>query len=398
MAASSQYHRGAPAPHSHYHALPGSHEHLYADLATSWNSSHGALSRGPAGTVVLQRFSSPAHRPPAHTGYLDYSGGGSSDYVNPNPNPPPSHWPTTPFTRAPSQPWSSAFASDQQPFPPRPLPYADPSTAASTNASASTSTAGGGGGGGTTRLPAPHHAHPRPPRQPDHASQIGLSSPASAPLPAQDDHHGHHAPAFPPDAPTLAPLLNYADPSQVSPQAAHTWAPAAAAALSPVVSQHPYGHAGHAGHAGHLLSPDVGLSSEASLPSAAWAMVSSGSSNSAAHVVYEQQLPDDTAQLWHVEPDSHHIGHVHPVISSPTYPRTTYGRGKRPQPKKATAKVPAAFVARQQKSKVSKRKGPLDEEGRQKTHNMRKLKMSCIRCRFYKSGVRPALFHPRCFT
>lgn len=59
----------------------------------------------------------------------------------------------------------------------------------------------------------------------------------------------------------------------------------------------------------------------------------------------------------------------------------------RPTPKKKAAKVPSSFVERQEKLKVSKRKGPLQERQREKTHTMRKTKRICVRCRFYKSGV-----------
>ncbi|CAN9459606.1 unnamed protein product [Alternaria alternata] len=58
----------------------------------------------------------------------------------------------------------------------------------------------------------------------------------------------------------------------------------------------------------------------------------------------------------------------------------------RPTPKKKAAKVPSSFVERQEKLKVSKRKGPLQERQREKTHTMRKTKRICVRCRFYKSG------------
>ena len=57
-----------------------------------------------------------------------------------------------------------------------------------------------------------------------------------------------------------------------------------------------------------------------------------------------------------------------------------------PNPKKP-AKVPSSFVERQEKVKVSKRRGPLQEKQREKTHAMRKTKRICVRCRFYKSGV-----------
>lgn len=61
--------------------------------------------------------------------------------------------------------------------------------------------------------------------------------------------------------------------------------------------------------------------------------------------------------------------------------------------KKKAAKVPSSFVERQEKLKVSKRKGPLHEKQREKTHTMRKVKKICIRCRFYKSGVRTRPSH-----
>lgn len=61
--------------------------------------------------------------------------------------------------------------------------------------------------------------------------------------------------------------------------------------------------------------------------------------------------------------------------------------GRRSSGKKKAARVPSSFVERQEKLKVSKRKGPLQEKQREKTHTMRKNKRICVRCRFYKSGV-----------
>jgi hypothetical protein len=60
---------------------------------------------------------------------------------------------------------------------------------------------------------------------------------------------------------------------------------------------------------------------------------------------------------------------------------------RRPLGRKKIPKVPSSFVERQEKLKVSKRKGPLQERQREKTHTMRKTKRICVRCRFYKSGV-----------
>ena len=367
MAASSQYHRGAAAPPSHYHALSNDHEHLYTGLATSWNSSHGPLSRAPAGSALLQRFSPSAHRPPAH--YVDYSG--PSDYVGSNPQ---QQWPPA-YNRSASQAWSPNV--NENSFASRSLSYSE----------------------ADDRSPAPQaNTHSQPSRQHDNTD------------PSQGAHHEHHAatvstgiyrhrraltscenavmasnaPAFPVDAPTLAPLLNYANPNMhvspthVLPHVAATWAPAPNTEISSVAPQHAFSHPVDA------LPSDVALGGPGPLPGSAWSMPSSGPDNATA-VVYEQ-LPE-TTQLWPVEPDPHQFGHMHSILPNPVPHGTTVTRGRRAQPKKTAAKVPAAFVARQQKSKVSKRRGPLDEQGRQKTHNMRKLKMSCLRCRFYKSGV-----------
>jgi hypothetical protein len=68
-------------------------------------------------------------------------------------------------------------------------------------------------------------------------------------------------------------------------------------------------------------------------------------------------------------------------------PSTLASGARRPSARKRVAKVPSSFVERQEKLKVSKRKGPLKEKQREKTHTMRKTKRICVRCRFYKSGV-----------
>jgi hypothetical protein len=378
MAASSQYHRGATAPHSHYHALPGNHEHLYADLATSWQGPHGGFSRGPAPSALLQRFSSPAQRPPAH--YLDY--GGPSDHVNPNLTQAP--WPAA-YTRSTPQAWQSDF--NQSSLNLRALSYSEAEG---------------------RQQPVPL-VDPRSSRQYENPPTVPLSSPAHGYRP-QDNHHephvtavsanvdlcsfrltprkdattGSNTPPFPADARTLAPMLNYAhsdihvSPTHASPQVAVTWAQEPHSDTSPIAPQHGFGHA---------LPPGVVLGSQAQLADTAWAMVSAVPS-APTPAVYEQ--PPEAAPLWPAEPASQDYGHVQHVLPDPTSNGATPTRGKRSLIKKTVAKVPAAFVARSQKSKVSKRKGPLDEQARRKTHEMRKQKSACIRCRFYKSGVRIA--------
>ncbi|KAF2447071.1 hypothetical protein P171DRAFT_519384 [Karstenula rhodostoma CBS 690.94] len=362
MAASSQYHRGATAPHSHYHALPGNHEHLYADLATSWHGPHGAFSRAPAPSALLQRFSSPAQRAPAH--YLDYAG--SSDPVNPNLNQPP--WPAA-YTRPPAPEWNPDF-NNASSLGSRSLSY----------------------GEADGRQQPVSLADPRPSRQYETAPTAPLSSPAHEYRP-QDNHHEPHvtadsavvpnAPLFPANARTLAPMLNYANsdmhvsPTHPSTQPAVTWAQEPHSDTSPVLPQHAFVQNSHA------LPQAVVLGSQAQLPDTTWAMVSAAPS-APAPAVYEQ-LPD-TAPLWPVEPAPQEYAHQQHVLTNAALHDATPPRGKRSLIKNTVAKVPAAFVARSQKSKVSKRKGPLDEQARRKTHEMRKQKSACIRCRFYKSG------------
>jgi hypothetical protein len=92
MAASSQFHRRAVATaNPHYRPLPGDPEHMYANLATTWNSPHG-----PSQASIQRPFA-------GH--YLDYAG--PSDYVN---NPPSSQstWPAN-HTRPAAHSWVNSF-------------------------------------------------------------------------------------------------------------------------------------------------------------------------------------------------------------------------------------------------------------------------------------------------
>lgn len=408
MAASSQYHRGATTAHSHYHALPGNHEHLYADLTTAWSSSHQGLSRSPAPSALLQRYGPPIHRSPAH--YVDYSGPG--DYVNHQQQPQPQPQPQTeaswgaqysrPVVSLPvsqpvsqpvaqsavhtvSQPWTSGLLDTA--YTPRSLSYDQQDG----------------------RLPAPH-INPRPLRQYQIASDsqqpVG-SAHVYRPQDGQNDHDlttvsaeiictkthltlrqhltappNVHPPPFSADAPTLAPvasILNYATPelhaapSQVQSQAVVPWGHDSGSLVSPTTSQHGFNPTGHHIQAQATLGTQNMLRGPA-----AWDM-------NQASGVYET-VPEPTP-MWAVDQNAQSLDQMQHDISEPTLHARNGSRGKRSPPKKNAAKVPAAFVARQKKSKVSKRKGPLDEAGRQKTHRMRKEKLSCLRCRFYKSGV-----------
>ncbi|KAI4632219.1 uncharacterized protein J4E87_001691 [Alternaria ethzedia] len=91
-----------------------------------------------------------------------------------------------------------------------------------------------------------------------------------------------------------------------------------------------------------------------------------------APTVYEP--PQTMSREWAVAeaPPDHELYARQPV---PVDQTTTHLLAQhRPPPKKKAAKVPSSFVERQEKLKVSKRKGPLQERQREKTHTMRKTK------------------------
>jgi len=336
MAASSHYRCSTPAPHSHYH-MSSDPDSLYAGLATSWSSPQGAASRGPATSALLPRFGLPAHRP-----LPPQADPRSTDYVNPPPPNPPA-WSST-YLRPPLQEWNPLPDG----FPSRQLAYPE----------------------SDARLPAPHANPPA----------------LNRPLEHQHQHqHQHHGPPFSAEASTLAPvarILNYTNPDinvpsqHPPPQPVVDWpqgaAPELAVTAPPPAFTHPTDD----------LPQDVVLAGQGHLSGSAWPMVTSASSDTPVSAFDQLQ---DTSQSW---PDTQ-TTQLDRVPSAPAFRALTASRsGRVATPKKNVPKVPAAFVARQQKSKISRRRGPLDEAGRQKTHKMRKEKNTCIRCRFYKSGVR----------
>lgn len=139
-------------------------------------------------------------------------------------------------------------------------------------------------------------------------------------------------------------------------------------------------YSGHVGDAVTTRAPDTRHHSTSTIP---WPMNPVETSN--APTVYEP--PQTMSREWAVAeaPPDHELYARQPV---PVDQTTTHLLAQhRPPPKKKAAKVPSSFVERQEKLKVSKRKGPLQERQREKTHTMRKTKRICVRCRFYKSGV-----------
>lgn len=124
---------------------------------------------------------------------------------------------------------------------------------------------------------------------------------------------------------------------------------------------------------------------DSTITTAPWPMVEQSEPPSA---IYER--PSNLAQDWPIAeaPADQQLYATQPgLVEHLERANTQMIPHQRPPAKKKVAKVPSSFVERQEKLKVSKRKGPLQERQREKTHTMRKTKRICVRCRFYKSGV-----------
>jgi hypothetical protein len=128
------------------------------------------------------------------------------------------------------------------------------------------------------------------------------------------------------------------------------------------------------------VSSDGMLVGQGHMSTSSWRMLNIEASN-IAPVVYEQ-VP-------HADSEWHSVGTQQQSSSAVQTSNavTPSRRARRSAPKKSLARVSAAYLQRQPKVKISRRKGPLSEAKRQKTHNMRKNKSTCMRCRFYKTGV-----------
>lgn len=374
MAASSQYHRGAAATvNSHYRPLPAAHEHMYANLATAWHPPH-AFARAAAPTASLPRF-------------LNYPA--PSDYVNHH-SPAQHTWSTTPLP-APSHEWPSSTTDAS--FTARQLPYLDDEA----------------------RATVPQASPPA--RQHHYASVAAPAVPFNAPGQVYEEvkyrpveqPHGYHPvrsnmdlvqrsltfdqaqvaapapPSLPPQAPSLAPvarLLNYpssnlhVDPPHEHARVSDSWPAVSNPNMPPAYpTQEPT-------YTSTTMASDVVLSAQGHLPSSAWGMVDAESGNAACPVYEQAQQPEPDWQLV----ETLHL-QQHDPSAEPFRVVATVRDRRKVMPKKSLAKVTAAFSQRQRKLKVSKRKGPLPEASRIKTHKMRKDRATCLRCRFYKAGV-----------
>jgi hypothetical protein len=161
-------------------------------------------------------------------------------------------------------------------------------------------------------------------------------------------------------------------------------APWSGAAGSPPTEHHHY-----LGHTSNTLVSGAVPSDPANPSGTSWPIVHSGHIAAGSTLYADAENENPRWPLARAQHDrlmyAHDHDHAH--FTQPAVP-SLHGQGlRRSSVKKKAAKVPSSFVERQEKLKVSKRKGPLLEKQREKTHTMRKTKRICVRCRFYKSGV-----------
>ena len=159
-------------------------------------------------------------------------------------------------------------------------------------------------------------------------------------------------------------------------QASTAWG--TASTLAPTEHQH------YASHSSSALSSGVITSGPVNTQSAQWPTANTAGDVPAPPVYGHMQAQQQQWSLVPAVPEQRVYQHESSQAEPSSEPYAQSNR--RLGGKKKVAKVPSSYVERQEKMKVSKRKGPLQEKQREKTHTMRKTKRICVRCRFYKSG------------
>jgi hypothetical protein len=378
---SSQYYRGAST--SHYTNFPANnHEHLYALAAASWHQE-------------------PDHAPyvgPPSAAFLHYSPGGADSASASSSAPLP--WPPG-YTRPDLQVWPQPGGNH-------------------TYASRSAIHYGAAEGSATVPRPAPEASRQYQPPQILNTRQELPPSPLCDTYRSTDRFHELRIASVCAQSGTavqyacLATNVHQESPANVVDPPFSTHAP----------GSHPFPRPSHprSGAAPHLNGSEQSVTweNECQIPSiepqqypdhTSNALVSGDLTANQTHQTHASATPWPIVNAEEVaaEPSSfHHVRDEdqqwdlvqaqssHPLYSHHAQPQHSAGTStlapgtRRPSVRKRVAKVPSSFVERQEKLKVSKRKGPLKEKQREKTHTMRKTKRICVRCRFYKSGVSKA--------
>jgi hypothetical protein len=148
----------------------------------------------------------------------------------------------------------------------------------------------------------------------------------------------------------------------------------------------PFGPQQYPGHTSNTLASSSTTTNQPHSSGTPWPIVESGEASIGPPRFQRVQDEDTQWNVGQAQPDHGSYTNqprFHQSVASSAFVQAP----QRPSTRRKIAKVPSSFVERQEKLKVSKRKGPLQEKQREKTHTMRKTKRICVRCRFYKSGV-----------
>ncbi|KAF1852076.1 uncharacterized protein K460DRAFT_271932 [Cucurbitaria berberidis CBS 394.84] len=347
MSTSSQYYRSA----SHYHQpFPSNHEHLYALTTAAWqnDANHDSYAAGPL---------------PSPAPFLHYPQPGADSASLLHSSAPPV-WPSG-YVRHEIHEWD----------PPGPEQSFTSRSAAVSYLHAE---------GESEPVPLPSTAAVRRQYQHQHQHQEhafpsterfnDLRNASISPTNVVDPPFSNHA-----AKPHPASRLSHSEPQTLSLHTTTQQVPSRPSATWEAQRQCP-------GPSDRTLSSGLITARQSSSSATPWPTIDSGES-AAATAMYER-LPN-VGQDWTLvqaqaeqEAYSQHPASLDPFDNA-TAQLPSYQRA---QTKKKATKVPSSFVERQEKLKVSKRKGPLQEKLREKTHTMRKTKRICVRCRFYKSG------------
>jgi hypothetical protein len=206
-------------------------------------------------------------------------------------------------------------------------------------------------------------------------------SPANAPGPPFTNHAQRSHPFPRPSEPRsrTAPLHLSSSEHALQPSADTPWE--AGPELPSLEPRQYKAHTSNALVSSHLATDQTHhtISGSTSWPVVGLGEVAAGPSDF--HRVEEEDHQWGIAQIQPI-----HGPYIHQAQAA-SDPSAIMQSSRRPSTRRKVPKVPSSFVERQEKLKVSKRKGPLPERQREKTHTMRKTKRICVRCRFYKSGV-----------
>ncbi|KAH8717056.1 hypothetical protein GQ44DRAFT_730183 [Phaeosphaeriaceae sp. PMI808] len=363
---SSQYYRGANT-HPHYPGFSSSNEQQFYVLAASWQQD-------------------PNHAPytgPPSASFLHYPQGGADSISNSSAAPQP--WSGTSYARQNLQGWDQPVSDN---------------TFASRSAGAYDAAGG--------NAPVPHQQHPEASRQYQQSqilnprTELDLSPPSEAyqnidrfnelrtcsespantadpPFTIQAQRTLSIPQPLQPRSRTAPIHLNNSVPP-MQPPTNVVWEPRSE--IPPVVPQQFPEHTNHALVSRGSISNQ---SHQTQSPATSWPIVGSGEVATEPPGFPRIQNEDHRWSLPQIQPD--HVPYAHqPQLQQSIVTTASVQTTRRPSTKKKAAKVPSSFVERQEKLKVSKRRGPLQEKQREKTHTMRKTKRICVRCRFYKSG------------